>query len=721
MADQQTQIEEPVIPSILPDAENIRPLDENEEFIPLNQPGLTIIRPLGEGEEFTPIGKRTTGQKIKERFLGTDVDDELMASRAAMAGIGAFIGGQLGAQLKAPGPLGVVINPVTGMAVFGTAGAVVGALFPEAALETGEKLGLLEQGLSAKIGLTPEELLTVAEGEALLELSTLGGISVMRLSGRGFTSLFTGLTKQGRALAERAARIGIPLLPVQVGDRIIARGYVAVMGKFPFFAGPIRKAGKKTEAGAKAAINDQTSRIGVISAWNDISVQIMKDADELLKRMNKLFGDRYEAIFKRADELGITVAPSAVVTKAKEITGKLTAAANIGVKGKPLPLAKVDKKVVDFINKNVIPMSKESPGGTMLAKQTLTQMDGLVTKIDQFIATLKPGQKAVALKWMTQIRQAVQLDMKTNLRAVDAESAADIARRLTALDTTFSHAVSQLFETSTAKQFASVRKRGLRAIGFEEATRIPVDKLASVLVKMDSPMAIEQLSRIVSFETMQRIAATTIDDAFRGAVRTDLVDGIFDVKRFAAQLGLDNARSPRALSVKKLLEKSGHPMTFKDLENFVEIARKMESLEIPNVSAFIARRGTLGGVKAIVSGLAPGMALAGGSAAVGFTAGNLMGILTFLFGGRGISKAISNPLSARAFKEVMKEEVKAGGRTKKIAFLRVLRVTINALHEDEEITDKEKFDLERLSRFIMLEMNNAVEKSKELVEGLQSE
>ena len=117
---------------------------------------------------------------------------------------------------------------------------------------------------------------------------------------------------------------------------------------------------------------------------------------------------------------------------------------------------------------------------------------------------------------------------------------------------------------------------------------------------------------------MQRIAATTIDDAIVAAGK----GGRFNADSFAKRLGLDNLESPRAKSLAKMLEHSNNPLTVRELADFTEAARVISDLEIPNVSTFIARRATIGGVRAILSGIIPGLALSGAVAwGVGSKAG----------------------------------------------------------------------------------------------------
>ena len=692
----------------------VRPLRIDEDVVSLEAEGNVAIpgetqtlsptgpRPLRDNEEVLPLEQEEPGfgAKIAGRFLGTDVDDPQELSRMGATVVGAIGGGILGTKVsRAPGPLGVLINPATGAFTFGLVGAVTGAVAPETALTVAEGAGLVPAGTRAKLGLSSEDLRTVIEGEALLEVATFGGISALRLTGRGAAKLFTGLNKATAETAERAAQREIALLPVQVGKGQLARGYIAVIGRFPWIGSPIRKAAQKAEIETIQSLHKTAERVGPISAWTDISESIFSDAKTLLKKVNDSFSVRYEDIWRQADELNVTVTPDATLDKASEILAKIEKGAPVDASGKTTSAGPALEKVSEFIKTEILPLRGTVDDATTTASQTLRQMDGLLTKLDQEIASFEPGQKRFANSLMVQLRQSVQLDMVGNLKG----TAGDVIRaELKAADTEFSHTMSQIFETSTANKFASVKKRGLRAIGAEKLTRTPIDQLSRVVVKLESPQAIDELARLVSKDTMQAITSTTVDDAIVASQKK----GRFNADTFTKRLGLDNLDSPKAKALEKLLEHSENPLTVKEFADFAEAARVISDVEIPNVSTFIARRATIGGVKAILTGIIPGLALAGGAA---WSIGGLVGAMTFIGGTRLISAVISNPASAKALKNVL--DVESTTVVRRNAWLRAIRLGINSLDKDDKITEKQKFNMEQATKFFMLEMN---EQLKEL-------
>ena len=666
----------------------------------ITQDGPTGATPIESGPTGATAVEPTEpglGDKITDRFWGTDVeDDPLELPRLATTITGAIIGASAGAKAGAAagaftGPAAPIAVPGLGIAgglVGGGLGAFAGAIAPESFIEAGETFGLIEEGTREAIGLSPEELRTVAEGEALLDLATGGGLVVLRGAGRGTAKLFTGAR---RALAERAARVGIDMIPVQVGDRIIGRGFVSVFGRFPLLGGgAIRKQAIKAEEQIRKVVMGLAKRTGPLTDASELGAKIFDDATELVKGVNKIFKGKYDAIFAQADEAGVHIVPKEVLAKADEILAKLareTPAQLVG-EGKPGPALAA---VSEFIEEAVLPLRASIEGGTIFANQSLKQMDGLISKIDQQIGTLLPGQKKFAMALLNQLRQAAQRDVITNVRGVGAD---EIGRALKALDTEFSHTMSELFETATAKRFGSVTKRGLRAVGFDKATRTPVDQLARIVVNLNSPQAMDELARLISPDTLRRVASHTLDDAMQMAMKTDGFVGQLNIEAFAKRLGLDGANAARRRTIRQMLIKSGSEITINDLDDIVAAGRALAGFDIPNVSSFIARRGAIGGIQGVINGVVPGLALLGGSgaaagAAAAYSGSNVLGAIMFVGGSHLFARIISNPLSARALHKVFLKEASVIIRRK--AMLRVLQEGVAGMFFAGEISS-EHFD-----------------------------
>jgi len=691
----------------------------------------------------TPIEPEdpSIGDKIVGRFLGTDIEeDPLLFTRLGTTVAGAIAGGIAGTQagtalgaLTGPGaPVAIPILGTAGLLIGGGIGAFGGAQAPEAFLEAGEALGVFEEGTRDEIGLSPEELRTVAEGEALVDIATGGGLTVLRLGGRLTGKLFTGASKE---VAERAAGQGIDLLPVQVGNRIIGRGFVTVFGRFPLLGGgAIRRRGGKAEKQLKDVITGLVERTGPITDAPMLGVKIFADATELVKKTNKYFKGKYEEVFARAEEFGVRVVPFETLSKADEILKKILAETPVAVKGKgELGPGKAIAIVKEFIENEILPLRRlkqktfdpegigildksgkeitrtPAPFPPEVAMQSLKQMDGLVTKIDQQIGSLEPGQKRFALSLLKQLRQASLMDVTTNTRGLNAD---EIGKALRAIDTEFSYTMSQLFDTATAKRFASVKKRGLRAIEFDEATRTPIDQLARIVVNLESPQAMDELARLVSPETLQRIAARTLDDAMQMAMKSDGFVGQLDIEIFARRLGLDGTNEARRGTIQRMLDKSGSGLTAQNLDDIVEAGRVLAGFDLPNVSSFIARRGAIGGISGVLNGVVPGIALLGGfGAAAVFSPVAVLGAIMLVGGSHMFARVISNPAGARALSKVFDKE--ASGVIRRKATVELLAGGLKNMRDLNEITTEQYFQLRDVVAGLLIKMD---EQFKSMVE-----
>ena len=302
------------------------------------------------------------------------------------------------------------------------------------------------------------------------------------------------------------------------------------------------------------------------------------------------------------------------------------------------------------------------PGATLTQGQTLHQIDGMLEKIDQELASFAPGQKKFAIKMLNSVRTALQKDMTTNIYGKDA---LQVGKDLRALDIEYSRTWQQLFETSTAKRTAAGQKRGIGGFAVDDTTRLNVDRIGDKIIDYESPQSMIELHRLVGTKTMTRIAANAMDTAMDNVLKEG-VDGYIKLnsRTMKKYFGIGKSNSPRYKATEKMLELSGNPLKMKDLGTFSDILRKMEHLEIPNASTFLSRRAGIAGIRGVIYGILPGMAIAGG--APGIISGTF-GLMLFYGGAKLYAAAISNPLSARALKHVLTEEMTALGVRRQMA------------------------------------------------------
>ncbi len=633
----------------------------------------------------TKAGELTSDalSSIYDRITGTDVSDPQALERLVTTLFGSMVGAQLGA--KTPGPPIAKGAGILGGAI---AGVALGTAVPEVILRGLEEIGIIPEGQADKVVLSWEELRTVLKGEILLETATLGGAGLLRTGGRLTGQLFTGMTREGRRLAELAAKYGIDLLPVQVGDRRIGKGFVAVLGRFPFVSRPFTIRGTATEKAFERRVVDMPELIAPIFRDNDLSIKIYEDAKTLLKGFNDNFRNKYKLLWEDAERMGVGVRPEHTLSEAKaireEILKKTTTGVDEALGLKKKEVSGIHKKFLDYMDEHIFKMEKFTPGediSYIRREQTLREMDGLASVIDNFRLELEPGQAKPVQNYLRRIKFAILQDMKSNTFGQGAE---EIAARVREIDKSFSFVMETFFETATAKKFGAFHKRGLRAIEFDKATRRNIDELAKAVINVNSPIAMAELRRLVEPSTFRSIKAAILYDALRGPTSRSRTGEhlIFDAHDFERRIGFQSKRDPKRATFEYLF-KTGN-VTIKDIENFMEIGKKISGLEIPNVSAFIARRATLGGRAAVWSAFTVG---ATGSAASGYDSGGFLGLaantLLFIGGTRLLSATLANPRTARAFLRIADKE--ASTAAKRAAIVRIVRLGVERIGADSLI------------------------------------
>jgi len=654
-------------------------------------PDLTGFTPMSEAE-YLELHPPTFGQKamgagaeLVNRALGTDFPEDKFATPRLITGIagmikgakkGYEIGGKVGAMVQpwVPGPFKAYINQATGKAAGGFLGSGLGTVFgviaPEPTAIALEKLRLLPEGYSKMHNLSPSQLLSIAKNEFLLDLVTNGGVSMFRLGSRALTNLATGAGDPvARELAQFAAREGMHLMPVQMGDRVIARMFVTVMGRFPLMGGFIRETGRSTMKELKEFIERFPTTFGKLVPMHIQGRTIVDDALNVVERFRLMFKDQYDEIYKRADDLVVRVIPQNTLIEAQAVLREIQQ--RMQVKGEGVPTAgPVLDKLKKFIEEDIltmriaqdIPIGKVdplvSPGAipTPAVKagpidQTLKAMDSVMDQLDVFLSGLEKKQEKFAIQLLSDIRDGIHLDLTTMIKGDAAQQVGIDFRKL---DEKFSVTMQEFFETTFALNFKSILKRGLRGTKVDTATRQSIDKFGEKVLKLESPAAIDELSRLASTDTLQSLMA----GGLRGALHKAWVPikgGHFEVHaaEFRKGLGLDDVMSNRYHAVKTLLEKTKSPWTMEGLEKVAKIFDRFEGFVIPDSAVFLARAGVIGGISAIIGGILPGSTILAGASGL---FGGLIGMTMFFGGGKLFSRMISHPDSARAMADVMSGE-----------------------------------------------------------------
>jgi hypothetical protein len=615
------------------------------------------------------IGDERPGlmSRIVSRALGTDIDDPLEMERLGTTALGGIGGAMLGSRVPvAPGPAGVVINPVTGAVAGGLAGAVSGSVAPEGTLELMEFAGLLPEGAREERALSDEELRRVASGEALIEVVTAGTATGIRAGGRTLGRVLTGVTKEGEELAGRAAEQGIDLAPFQVGKRRIGRGIVNVLGRFPIIGQPAQSLTAKTERQIAAIIEKMPERVAPLLRGSELGPKILKEAGQLVKTVGEGFSKQYDQLKLDALEAGIEVVPFKLREAAESVIENINRITPRDLAGDPKTAAASSEYVSRWIQDNV----------QDLGTQSLGQMDEILKLVDEGISEAPEEIRRAVARSLILLKTAAKSDVAENIFKRDGTKATEFADRLAKLDADFSETMAFLFETSAGKKTEIVASSGLRGTTTQakDVTTVPVDQLANIMLNnLTSPQAIDELRRLVTPETFRAVGARVLADAFQQSVKITPEGAFLNADELANQLGKLGQKTDRAEALRVLFENSN--ITDEMLTTIVDAARAMSDSPIPNASAFLARRAGIAGAKGVIRGVMPWLAV--GSAGAGAAAlSNVFGGMMFMLGTTGLVTTVADPVNARALRSVLSQEA-----TKiqiREGFLRLMRAGINS-------------------------------------------
>lgn len=631
-------------------------------------------------------------QKIFERFWGTDVHDPVEYPRMGAQLVGGLSGAYAGAELGAAagaavgGPIGAGIGAGIGGAAGGFAGNFAGTVAPETFMDTADYLGI-SKGMRKRSGLNDEELKTVVEGEMLLDMVTAGGLTLARTGVRGGMKAFTGSWGSARRLADKAAERGINLLPVQVGGKAIPRGFVAVLGKFPIVAGPIRSRIHNTEREFKAAFEALPPSIAPLATMDSVSQRVLMDAKHTFKSFSDDFAQQYENVFQRADQAGAKVTPQSTFDKTNEILGNIEKETPASVGKAKASHSPAMEEVRSFLKTDLAPMWRTSMGvQRTIADQSYTQMNTVLTKIDSKIADIAKGGGAgmrQAISRLESLKHSISLDMYQNGHGPFANA---IGMEIRGLDQNYSRTMSDLFETTTAKKFGTVKRGGLKEFNFDPNTRTNVDNLSEVLMRGESVSDLKDLQKLVQPRTFKELAGGILNKRISDSFTAGAESGTskLDLDKLSRNLGIDQPKGKRFQHMSALLDMAGG-MKMDDVKELIKIGNVVASIEAPNASTFIARRATMGGLTALV-GSFTGAAAYNAMGTKGLGAA-LVSMITIMGGANLLGRAITDPTISRGLVKMLKPETKR--MANKAAALRIIDIGIHAGMDAGDYTEEE--------------------------------
>lgn len=580
----------------------------------------------------------------KHDFSQKSFGEPLRPTFEAVGGTaGSIIGGTVGGMTMNPA------GPVVGSIVGGGVGTAAGGVAYDAYRDV-RRLFADDPSIPPSAG----ERLSHAAQEGLTDaaISTgVGGIPAVARTAQALGRKVLGIRPEGVELAREAERRGIGLGPADVVDEHGApRAYVNVFGRMPWFGGPARVARDRK---INEWIEHRDRYFGVFAPpehFADVSRAVSRSAERMYDgfrtEASRLYGeaktlaDQAGPIFptdmmkkeaeKRANELS-----SGVITLLPirdPATGKMVASGTLG---------NANATVNELLHKLTL----------LPPKINATQLDALDTEIERTMNKISK-EYGYEFKELNDVRRVGEATLRTIASSEPAAAA------LKAADDFFERGI-KTFQTPVGQKFGKVNKNMFRP-GMEKAGTLNEDELLRVVVNSRSPESVTQLTDIVGPRTMQRVARTYIDNAYqaaRGATEAPIGhtplsqpmrgeragDVVFSVEKFAHNLGLDRPQSNEYETTRRMLQTAG--VDIHDMRRFIEVTKSVLGNEIPDASTYVARRGTIAGIRSILTAVSPGVTLetfGPKGSGVGFS-GALLGLMA----ARYVTHLMTDPTSLK--------------------------------------------------------------------------
>lgn len=559
---------------------------------------------------------------------------------------GGLRGARTGAMLGAPlGPGGMALGTIGGTAIGGALGAGAGSQLdqlleggrnvieagrraetPGEALQNIAKATFVEQQADSP---TLEDNAREALREGFLDLTFTAGTPVvstaLRSGARGLTRTL-GVRAQGDELAKAADDLGISLGTVDVaepsGGGAVTEFFPRVLGRFPFLGGPIRSAAKRKARELSDAEERLFLRIGPTMNMADLGFQIDQAATKKFDAFRKVINERYKSAFEIARQTDASMSAEPLQRTAKQ------ALAEVQSKRGRLPQ---DSEVVRFVRNEI---------DTLPDSISLDRYDGLMQELDKALGQAQGFERRL----LAGVKSAGE-------RALTTIDNPKVARRIQETDKLFGMTMD-LFGSPTAKRLGRARAGRFEAGRFSRPGSRNPSELFRITFDFESPEAMQELRALTDDETFNSAFRGFLDQTFDDISRSvtggsPSKAGVKAVQSAKQQLGLADKRSARFRSLQEAMKSTN--ASPKELEDLLNSAEAVFNRAPDDINQFIARRGTIGGLRSISGALTPSAPTAG-QRSIDATLASTLGTLMV---SRTISRVLASPKLLRASRNLM--------------------------------------------------------------------
>ena len=504
-----------------------------------------------------------------------------------------------------------------------------------------------------------------------------GGLPVI---GGAIRRGLVGDKTNAKELVEHGKNIGLRLGIGEVTTKPIVKGFSRVIGVFPWLGRPLVKKGDITQKTLEKTGDDILNAFGPNQNLADLGVDIFEAAKNSYKEFRTLAKTAYTKFNTLAGQL-----------KTKDII-KLTNThqyiKNLKDKVTTFRLGGGQQRTIEGYKDPIMPLFNKimKIKGNIKAEQ----YRHLQKEINRMMQRGKKEGWDIAR--LGRLKSAMEKDFTNlakpkNLSAQDAVLWNQVVEAHQSANSIYSQGM-KLFSSKSAKHFERVDKNIFNA-GFSKQGNVNADELVPIVMKMNSPEGIKSLKTLIGKDLFRKSAQTWIDRIFQDGTRfikneTTLK---YDAKFIAKELGMFGKNKARTESVKQLFKEAG--VSYRKLNSFLKLASNYETLFIPKVSSFMARRATLGGVSSL--GI-------GGSIVATF--GGWIPFSLSVLGARHISKLVSNPKVLDDALFLMQ------GKGNQMRKYMVTHQLLNYLIGEPDVSKEDKEAFNTIKNTIQDEMNN---------------
>lgn len=606
--------------------------------------------------------------QFAQQFIPTE-----QQMRPVFPSVGAAIGGLGG------GLVGLPTSPFTG-----PAGPALGAA-------TGASLGAGAGSLLADVvGVDRSQSMGEALGRAGNEMALE---TVFRGLGQQLPAILrsakTRIANVEKGVVGLGERFGVQLGIEDVTPRKFLQGFRRVVGRFPVISSGLNEASERRSFELAAALRRELDEVAPVAGkFSTLGELTIDSASAKFKAARGLLADQSRAIDDLAKASGASVPMDFTRNAAAEIIEEAT---------KRLPTQTVVNEAGETLRRPI----RVAGGATDRLLRQLSSVDDM--SVEQYRTISKQlnnkitelttkGLREDASRLMA-VKDAVEKDF------LNIQGPPELVERVARFNKMF-HGVMDFFERPAAQRFAAVDKR-IFDFGFKLHGRQSADTFADSVFNdklfRTSPRAVKDLRALVGKDAFRAAYRRHLGNVVDSAVEIDPKAGIakLNLNALEKSLGLFNKGSLEREATQEALRGTGQ--TVANLEKFVDLARVVARSNAVDVSQFIARRGTLGGVKSIARAFVPG-APSGGQGGLVEMVQSAPQVVALIATARHFGKFVTNPEALRLVSNAMAEGTPP--TTARAMLLRGVRVAgfrslVHALGPDSTADQADPFRLFR--------------------------